>query len=296
MRQHTHWRSRLDEVYVRINGEMRYLWRAIDHEGEVLESYVTKERDKAAALTFIKKAPKQHGRPKAIVIDGLRSYRAALSEIGAAERQEVGRWTNNHAENSHLPFRRRERAMARFRRMKTLQMFSSAHAPLHNPSSVAKSISKTLRRAGGVAGGHGLRTARFSAQCARLETSCGWTDTTGHAPDDTLRASQERQAAGRARAASDPRVAGAPANHADQRHPRPLRRVRHDRRAGRPPGERACRAAPPGRDTGASRDGPIRAADDGRPVGGAGRADPRPRPPAPPPPPCRPVSDLQSYA
>ena len=56
MRQFTHWRWHLDEVYVRINGEMRYLWRAVDHEGEVLESFVTKERDKEAALKFIKKA------------------------------------------------------------------------------------------------------------------------------------------------------------------------------------------------------------------------------------------------
>ena len=78
MRQQTQWRWRLDEVYVRINGEMRYLWRAVDHEGEVLESFVTKERDKAAALKFIKKAMKRHGQPKAIVTDGLRSYGAAL--------------------------------------------------------------------------------------------------------------------------------------------------------------------------------------------------------------------------
>jgi len=55
MRQHTHWRWRLDEVYVRVQGEMRYLWRAVDHEGEVLESFVTKERDKATALKFKKK-------------------------------------------------------------------------------------------------------------------------------------------------------------------------------------------------------------------------------------------------
>ena len=132
MRQFTHWRWHLDEMYVRINGEMRYLWRAIDHEGEVLESFVTKERDKAAALTFIKKAIKRHGRPKAVVTDGLRSYTAALSDLGAEDRQEVGRWLNNRAENSHLPFRRRERAMARFRRMKTLQKFSSVHASVHN--------------------------------------------------------------------------------------------------------------------------------------------------------------------
>ena len=110
----------------------RSLWRAIDHEGEVLETFVTKGRDKAAALKFIKKALKRHGRPKAIVTDGLRSYGAALKQIGADELQEVGRWKNNRVENSHLPFRRRERAMARFRRMKTLQKFSSVHASVYN--------------------------------------------------------------------------------------------------------------------------------------------------------------------
>ncbi len=126
------WRWHLDEVYVRINGEMRYLWRAVDHEGEVLESYVTKTRDKAAALKFIKKALKRHGSPKAIVTDGLRSYGAALKELNIQDRQEVGRWLNNRAENSHQPFRRRERAMLRFRRMKTLQVFASVHGTFHN--------------------------------------------------------------------------------------------------------------------------------------------------------------------
>ena len=132
MRQFTHWRWHLDEVYAKINGEMRYLWRAVEHEGEVLESFVTKDRDKAAALKFIKKALKRHGRPRVLVTDGLRSYCAALKEVGAADRQEVGRWANNRAENSHLPFRRRERAMIRFRRMKTLQKFASVHASFHN--------------------------------------------------------------------------------------------------------------------------------------------------------------------
>src|SRR5882757_9486353 len=111
---------------------MRYLWPAVDHEGEVLESYVTTTRDKAAALKFIKKAMKRHGRPQAVVTDGLRSYRAAMKEIGNAHRQEVGRWLNNRAENSHQPFRRRERAMERFRRMKTLQKFAAVHASVHN--------------------------------------------------------------------------------------------------------------------------------------------------------------------
>ncbi len=77
---------------MKINGEMRYLWRAIDHEGEVLESLVTKDRDKAAALRFIKKALKRHGRPRAIVTDGLRSYKAAMAELGIAGKQEIGPW------------------------------------------------------------------------------------------------------------------------------------------------------------------------------------------------------------
>jgi putative transposase len=131
MRQHTHWRWHLDEVYVKINGEMHYLWRAVDHEGEVLESYVTKTRDKAAALRFIKKAMKRHGAAEVITTDGLRSYKAAMTEIGNADKQEVGHWANNRVENSHQPFGRRERAMLRFRQMKSLQKFSSVHAAFH---------------------------------------------------------------------------------------------------------------------------------------------------------------------
>ena len=117
---------------MKINGEMHYLWRAVDQEGEVLESYVTKTRDKAAALRFIKKALKRHGSPEAIATDGLRSYKAAMSELGNADKQEIGRWGNNRVENSHLPFRRRERAMLRFRQMKSLQKFASVHANVHN--------------------------------------------------------------------------------------------------------------------------------------------------------------------
>ena len=132
MRAYTHWRWHLDEVYVKINGEMHYLWRAVDHEGEVLESFASKTRDKAAALKFIKRMMKRHGRPKAIVTDGLRSYGAAMKEIGNAEDQEVERGLNNRVENSHQPFRRRERAMLRFRRMKTLQKFASVHGTVHN--------------------------------------------------------------------------------------------------------------------------------------------------------------------
>jgi putative transposase len=132
MRAFTHWKWHLDEVFVKINGERHYLWRAVDHEGEILESFVTKKRDKATALAFMKKALKRHGRPDKIVTDGLRSYPAAMRDLGNLDRREMGRWLNNRVENSHLPFRRRERAMMRFRRMKTLQKFASVHASLHN--------------------------------------------------------------------------------------------------------------------------------------------------------------------
>ena len=107
------WKWHLDEVFVKINGERHYLRRAVDHE--VLESYVTKKRDKTAVLVFLKKALKRHGIAEAIVTDGLRSYPAAMRELGNLDRSKMWRWLNNRAENSHLPFRRRKRAMLRFR-------------------------------------------------------------------------------------------------------------------------------------------------------------------------------------
>jgi len=132
MRGLNHWQWHVDEVYVRINGEMHYLWRAVGHEGEILESYVTKTRDKTAVLRFLKKALKRHGRAEKIVNDGLRSYPAALGELGNIDRREVGRHLNNRVEDTLLPSRRRELAMLRFRQMKSLQKFALVHASLHN--------------------------------------------------------------------------------------------------------------------------------------------------------------------
>jgi putative transposase len=129
---YSNWRWHLDEVFVRINGETHYLWRAVDHEGEVLEVFATKRRDRKAALDFLKRAMKRYGRPEVIVTDRLLSYGAAMNEIGNGADQECGRWLNNRAENSHQPFRRREGAMARFRDIKTLQKFASVHASIHN--------------------------------------------------------------------------------------------------------------------------------------------------------------------
>ncbi len=131
-RSFSQWRWHLDEAFVRINGETRYLWRAVDHEGEVLEVFATKHRDRRAALKFLKRTMKRYGRPRSIVTDRLRSYRSAMKAIGKAADQVCGRWLNNRAENSHQPFRRREGAMAKFRDVKTLQKFAAAHASIHN--------------------------------------------------------------------------------------------------------------------------------------------------------------------
>jgi putative transposase len=135
------WGWHLDEVFVKINGKQHYLWRAVDHEGEVLESYVTKRRDKKVALKFLRKAMRKHGRPDFLVTDKLRSYGATFKEIVATDRQKIGRWLNNRAENSHLPFRRRERAMLRFRRMRSLHNFASVHASVSNHFSQVRSLS-----------------------------------------------------------------------------------------------------------------------------------------------------------
>jgi putative transposase len=104
----------------------------VDHEGEVLETFVTKRRDRKAALRLLRKTMKRYGRPEIIVTDLPRSYGAAMKVIGYADRQETGRWLNNRAENSHLPFRRRERAMLRFRRVRRLRKFASVHSSACN--------------------------------------------------------------------------------------------------------------------------------------------------------------------
>lgn len=105
MRQSPQWRWHLDEVFVKIRGQNHYLWRAMDHEGEVLESFVTKKCDKVSALKFLKKAMRRYGNPQVIVTDKCPSYSAAMKVIGNKKRQATGRHVNNRAENSHLPFR-----------------------------------------------------------------------------------------------------------------------------------------------------------------------------------------------
>jgi transposase-like protein len=107
---HTIWY--LDEVYLKIDGRMVYLWRAVDAEGEVLDVLVQSRRNKRAALKLMRKLLKKCGFvPDKLVTDDLRSYRAAVHNLGISNRHERGRWHNNRAENSHQSTRRRERKM-----------------------------------------------------------------------------------------------------------------------------------------------------------------------------------------
>ena len=129
------WQWHLDEVFVKINGELHYLWRAVSKVR--CWRWANKCRNRSVALRLLKLLMKRYGRLRAIVTDKLRSYGAAMNVIGHADRQEcAGLWINNRAENSHQPFRRRERAMHRFRRMSTLQKFTSVHASFHSLSLV----------------------------------------------------------------------------------------------------------------------------------------------------------------
>lgn len=136
------WQWHLDEVFVKINGETHYLWRAVDHEGEVLESFVSKSRDRKATLKFLRKAIKRHGQPRVIVTDKLRSYGFALRELRLSDRHEFGGRKNNRAENSHQPFRRREKIMQKFRRSSSLQKFSSIHASVYNHFNQERHLNK----------------------------------------------------------------------------------------------------------------------------------------------------------
>ena len=126
------WRWHIDEVFVKINGELHYLWRAIDHEGTVLDCYLTKRRDRRTALKVLKNLVSRHGVPKQIITDKLRSYKAALRDLDMVHLQETKQYANNQVENSHLHFRRREKIMNRFRLMGSLQKFTAIQSQFQN--------------------------------------------------------------------------------------------------------------------------------------------------------------------
>jgi len=123
----------LDEVFVRIGGKRTYLWRAVDDEGEVLEVLAQSRRNKRAALKLMRKLLKKQGYiPEAIVTDKLGSYAAALRELGLEHLHVTGGRSNNRAEVSHQPTRRRERSMGRFKSPGSMQRFLSVHDAIYN--------------------------------------------------------------------------------------------------------------------------------------------------------------------
>jgi len=126
-------RWHLDEMVVRIAGKRMYLWRAVDHEGEVLDMLVQRRRDSRAALRLMRKLLKKQGfAPKLLVTDKLRSYASAVRRLGLSCLHEQGLRMNNRAENSHQVVRRRERKMQRFKSARSAQRFLSIHAAVHN--------------------------------------------------------------------------------------------------------------------------------------------------------------------
>jgi len=146
---HTTWH--LDEVYLKIDGRMLYLWRAVDAEGEVLDVLVQPKRNKHAALKLMRKLLKKYVFvPERLITDDLRSYGAAAHDLGIDSRHERGRWKNNRAENSHQPTRRRERKMQRFKSAGSAQKFLSSHVAVYNTFNVQRHLTsaqthRTLR-------------------------------------------------------------------------------------------------------------------------------------------------------
>ena len=126
-------RWHLDEMVVRIAGKRMYLWRAVDHESEVLDMLVQRRRDSRAALRLMRKLLKKQGfAPKLLVTDKLGSYASAFRRLGLSCPHEQELRKNNRAENSHQVVRRRERKLQRFKSARSAQCFLSMHAAVHN--------------------------------------------------------------------------------------------------------------------------------------------------------------------
>src|SRR5271154_2760887 len=137
----------LTKFYLKIDGRMVYLWRAIDAEGEVLDVLVQSKRNRHVALKLMRKLLKKYAFvPERLVTDDLRSYAPAARDLGIEHLHERGRWKNNRAENSHQPTRRRERKMQRFKSACSAQKFLSAHAAVYNTFIVQRHLTSAQSR------------------------------------------------------------------------------------------------------------------------------------------------------
>jgi putative transposase len=148
-RPSTRWH--LDQMVVRIAGKRMYLWRAVDHEGEVLDMLVQRRRDTQAALRLMRKLLKKLCfAPKLLVTDKLGSYGSAFRQLGLTCRHDRGLRKNNRAENSHQIVRRRERKMQRFKSSRSAQRFLNIHSAVYNTFNhqrhlVSRSTLRTFR-------------------------------------------------------------------------------------------------------------------------------------------------------
>ncbi len=123
----------LDELFMTIQGQRQYLWRAVDQDGDVIDILLQPCRDRRAAARFFRKLLKgQGGVPRRMVTDKLRSYAAAHRTIMPSVAHDTSQYANNRAEVSHEPTRLRERGMRRFKSMAQAQRFLSVHGIIHN--------------------------------------------------------------------------------------------------------------------------------------------------------------------
>jgi transposase-like protein len=153
-------RWHLDEMVVRIAGKRMYLWRAVDHEGEVLDMLVQRRRDSRAALRLMRKLLKKQGfAPKLLVTDKLRSYALAFRRLGLSCPHEQGLRKNNRAENSHQVVRRRERKLQRFKSARSAQCLLSMHAAVHNTFNLQRHL-----------------VSRSTLRIFRAEAAAQWSD------------------------------------------------------------------------------------------------------------------------
>ena len=120
-------------MVIAIRGKRHFLWRAVDSEGEVLDFLVQSKRNAKAALKLIRKLLKKQGfAPTQIVTDKLKSYHKAFQILGLTAEHIDNKRSNNRAENSHLPVRRRERKMQKFKSSGSAQRFLNIQSATYN--------------------------------------------------------------------------------------------------------------------------------------------------------------------